>query len=309
MKLPKSKCAGAFFLPALALGAVAALPFSLRAGEAAVTPTAPADTPPANRYGLFNWLDNRSDYGSGLLPEPFLVDDSDLEQNEARFDWAHSQTGTQRSDVAKAEFEKGFGPVTLEISIPYERDVSDDNGVSHGIGNINFGARTPFYQVVSDDGFIDSTFGVAAEIGFPVTSAISKNIEVVPKVFNDLVIGGHFSVQTVLGFSTVLGGAEEGGRQNFEYGFVFGYTFQHEELPWLPLMRQFTPVLELSGEVQTNQDDPGHDNLHGDIGFRYNLKAIGPVQPRLGAAFVFPVDYGARQDTDWGLVTSMVFEY
>jgi hypothetical protein len=67
--------------------------------------------------------------------------------------------------------------------------------------------------------------------------------------------------------------------------------------------------VELNGARQMNQDDHGNDNLEGDIGFRANLDTIGGVQPRLGVVFVFPVDYGARQDQSWGVDTSLVFEY
>src|SRR5260370_32481898 len=83
-----------------------------------------ADLPAAamlnTRYGPFNWLDHRSSYGQGVFPEPFLIDDSDLEDNEARLDWLHTQSDNQRSDVIKAEIEKGFGLLTLEIEVPYE---------------------------------------------------------------------------------------------------------------------------------------------------------------------------------------------
>lgn len=82
-------------------------------------------SPPDARYGLFNGLDHRSNYGQGVFPEPFLVDDSDLEPNEARLDWLHTQANGSKSDVAKAEVEKGFGLMTLELEIPYERDTAD----------------------------------------------------------------------------------------------------------------------------------------------------------------------------------------
>ncbi|HZQ48084.1 MAG TPA: hypothetical protein VFC07_13790, partial [Verrucomicrobiae bacterium] len=61
------------------------------------------------RYGLFNSLDRRSAYGVGVFPEPFLVDDSDLEPNEFRLDWLHTKATNQHADSAKAEVEKGFG--------------------------------------------------------------------------------------------------------------------------------------------------------------------------------------------------------
>jgi hypothetical protein len=43
-----------------------------------------SNTSAGTRYGLFDLLDHRSVYGQGVFPEPFLVDDSDLETNEAR---------------------------------------------------------------------------------------------------------------------------------------------------------------------------------------------------------------------------------
>ena len=65
--------------------------------------------PPAStRYGLFNLLDHRSQYGLGVLPEPFLVDDSDLEVNEFRLDVFDTRIGAQHTDLYKAELEKGI---------------------------------------------------------------------------------------------------------------------------------------------------------------------------------------------------------
>jgi hypothetical protein len=264
--------------------------------------------PSANtRYGPFNWLDHRSAYGEGVFPEPFLVDDSDLEVNEARLDWLHTSGNDQHSDLVTAEVEKGFGLLTLELEVPYERDVGA-GAVAEGVGNIDVGARYPIYQYVSGDGFVDSTFGAGIEVGIPVNSTNSKNAELVPKVFNDLKLGDHFTLQSVFGYSTLFGGGADGGLQTFEYGFVFGYTIPHKELP-LPGVLQLIPMLELSGETELNNGDRGHNSLIGDLGFRVNLKTIAGVQPRLGAAFVFPIDRGGRDDLHWGVITSLVFEY
>jgi len=270
-------------------------------------PSSVATPPPSTRYGLFDLLDHRSAYGEGVFPEPFLVDDSDLETNEARLDWLHTSGNDQRGDMVTAEVEKGFGLLTLELEVPYERDVSGGE-VTRGFDNIDVGARHPIYQYVSDNGFVDSTFGVGIEVGIPVNSSLSQNTELVPKVFNDLKLGDHFTLQSVFGYSMLYGPGDEGGVNTFEYGFVFGYTFQHKELP-LPGVMQFIPMLELSGETQLNKADHGNNSLIGDLGFRVNLKPIGGIQPRLGAAFVFPVDRGARDDLHWGVITSLVFEY
>jgi hypothetical protein len=254
-----------------------------------------------------NGLDHRSWYGQGNFPEPFLVDDSGLEINETRLDWLHTRAGDQQIDTASAEVEKGFGLLTLELKIPFEREASPDQTLQ-GVGNIEVGGRHPFYQFVSADEFFDTTLGAAMEIGIPVNSAVSKNTELVPKIFNDLKVGENFTVQSLFGYSTLLGGGAGGGLQTFEYGFVFGYSISHRQLP-IPGVQQFIPILELLGETQMNKDDPGHNSLLGNAAVRVNLNTIGRVQPRLGLGFVFPLNNNARADVHWGMVTSLVFEY
>ncbi len=283
------------------------VPATLKAGDQAAPMSANTESSAGTRYGLFGGLDHRSMYGVGVFPEPFLVDDSDLEPNEFRLDWLHSRAGNQHSDSGKAEFEKGFGQLTLELEVPYEHSVADGE-TSKGFDNVNLGARYPLYQFVSTKGFVDTTFGVAVEAGIPVQSAVSKNAELVPKMFNDLRIGEHFTLQSVLGHSTLFGPEPDGGLQTFEYGFVFGYTIPHRQLP-IPDVLELIPVFELHGETGLNKESAGHNSLLGDAAVRVNLKAIGQVQPRLGLGFVFPIDQGARADTHWGIITSLVFQY
>jgi hypothetical protein len=261
---------------------------------------------PDTRYGFLNGLDHRSSYGQGIFPEPFLVDDSDLEVNEARLDWLHTEANAQQSDIVTAEVEKGFGNLTLEIEVPYERDAASSESTERGVGNIDLGARYPLYEYVAGNGSFDTTFGTAVEVGVPVNSPVSKNTELVPKVFNDLRVGDHFTLQTILGYSTLFGGGEDGGSQVFESGFVFGYTLQHKEFP-IPGVQQFIPMFELTGD--TDVTGGSETSLVGNACFRANLKAIGPVQPRLGLGFVFPLNNNAREDVHWGIVTSLVFEY
>ncbi len=255
-----------------------------------------------------NGLDHRSSYGQDVFPEPFLVDDSDLEVNEARLDWLHTQADGLQNDTVTAEVEKGFGNLTLEIEAPYERDVTPGESTESGFGNIDLGARYPLYEYVAANGSFDTTFGTAVEVGVPVNSPVSKNTEFVPKVFNDLRVGDHFTLQSIFGYSTLFGGGDDGGLQTFESGFVFGYTLQHKEFP-IPGVQQFIPMFELVGETAMNQDDSGQTSLTGNACFRVNLNAIGSVQPRLGLGFVFPMNNNAREDVHWGVVTSLVFEY
>ena len=70
---------------------------------------------------------------------------------------------------------------------------------------------------------------MAFEGGVPTNSTLSKNGELVPKVFNDLRLGEHFTLQSILGYSTLVGPGEDGGLQTFEYGFVFGEPKPEQE--------------------------------------------------------------------------------
>ena len=283
-----------------------------RAGEgnrsvpmAAADSSANADG--GTRYGLLDLLDHRSTYGQGAFPEPFLVDDSILETDEFRLDWLHTKADGQRGDVAKVELEKGFGLLTLELEVPFEKSTSGAQTMQ-GIGNISVGARYPLHQFVSDREFVNSTLGVAVEVGIPSNSQVGKNAEFAPKIFHDLSLGSHFTIQSVLGFSQLYGSGDDGGLKTFEYGFVFGYSIPHRELP-LPGIRQLVPVVELKGETALNKAAAGSNSLLGNIALRANLDPIGEVQPRIGLGYVFPIDQGARQDVTSGVITSLVFEY
>jgi hypothetical protein len=277
--------------------------------QTAPTPAATtnAAVAPDTRYGLFNWLDHRSVYTQDVFTEPLLVNDMALEDNELELTWLHTKGSGQQSDIGSVEFQKGFGLLTLQAEVPYERNVSPDQTV-HGVGNIDLGARYPLYQFVSADRFVDATFGTAMEGGLPADSTVSRNAELEPQVFNALKLGDHFTVQSVLGCSTLLGGGKDGGLWTFEYGFSCAYAIPHREWP-LPGVQQFIPMFELIGETELNKDDPGQNSLLGDIGFRAKFKPIGEVQPGLGLGFVFPIDGGARAELHWGCIVSLIFEF
>ncbi len=261
-------------------------------------------TIPDTRYGLFNGLDHRSSYGEGVYPEPFLVDDSDLEHREFRLDWLRTGIGADHTDIIHPELEWGFGNLTLELEAPYERDVAG-GVITKGFDNVDVGARYPFFQYVSSSNLFDTTFGAAVEVGIPTTSAVSHNTEVVPKIFNDTKIG-NFSAQSIFGYSMLYGPGDDGGVNTFEYGFVFGYDMLKKTLPGV---EKVIPVAELIGETQLNKEDAGKNTLTGDIGVRFNLNAIGRIQPRPGIVFVYPLNHNSREEQHWGILTSLVFEF
>jgi hypothetical protein len=258
-------------------------------------------------YGFLNWIDPRSAYNHEFFPQPLLVDDTGLEDGEIEFSYLHTKANEQHSDTVTAEVQKSFGLLTFELGVPYEREGDSDDS-SKGIGNINLEARYPLYQFVSPNEFIDTTLGAAMEVGMPVNTMVSKNAELDPEMFDDLKIGKHFSIQTVLGYDTLFGSGDQGGLQSFEYSFAFGYTILRHEMP-LPGVQQLTPLFELIGETGLNKDEAGQNSLLGSAGFRLDLKPIGDVQPSLGLGYVFPIDSGARQEVHWGIATSLVFEF
>ena len=280
-----------------------------------VTRADPAPAASSNAYGLFGWLDHRSQYGAGVYPEPFIVDDSDLETGELRLDWIHQEKRRHVGDEVTAEIEKGFGELTIEVELHYERDAATgfntatgltDRDVQDGLGNIDLGARYPIHQYVSADGFIDNTIGVGIEVGVPSNTRISKQTEIVPKIFDDLRLGEHFTMQTVIGYSMLKGPGDH--EEALEYGFVFGWTIQHNELP-LPGVQQIVPVFEVAGEYVTQGEDEGRTNLVGNAAVRVNFNAVRGIQPRLGIGYVFPMNSLAREDFRWGVVASLVFEF
>ena len=275
-----------------------------------------SDAASLSRYGFFSGLDHRSQYGLGSFPEPFIVDDSDLETNELRFDWLHQEKAGKVADGARVELEKGIGALTLELEVHYDRStdrifepLTQRNRIDRGegISNINIGARYPFYQFVSRDERIDNTLGAALEIGIPTNSPTGKHAEIVPKVFNDLRLGDHFTFQTVVGLSFLRGSKPDGGAQALEYGVVLGYRIPHGEMA-LPGVEQIIPMFEVAGSRSLNHG-AGVNNILGNAAFRLNLRSIGRVQPRLGVGYLFPMNSGARDDFRWGVATSLVFEW
>jgi hypothetical protein len=257
--------------------------------------------------GLFNGLDHRSAYFRDFFPQPLLVEETSLEEGELEFGSLHTQAGDQHADTVTAGVQKSFGLLTMELEVPYQRN-ADEGGVSQGIGSISLDARYPLYQWISAGGLFDTTLGVAMEAGLPVNSVAGGDTELDPMIFNDLKLAGYFSLQSVFGWSTLIGGGDNGGLQTFEYGLDFACAIPSRDLP-LPGVEQFTPMFELVGETELNQEDAGQNSLLGSLGARIQFKPLGGVHPGLGLGFVFPLDPAARAEVHWGIATSLTLEF
>jgi hypothetical protein len=220
----------------------------------------------------------------------------------------HSRAGSGQTDIGSVEIQEGFGLLTLEAELPYERIISPGQPSVNGMGSIDLAARYPLYQWVSADQMIDATFGLSMDGELPVDSTVTRNGELDPAVFNALKLGTHLTVQTVLGYSTLTGGGDDGGLQTFEYGFSFAWAIPHRELP-LPGVAELIPMAELSGERGLNLDEAGQDSVLADIGFRAQMKSVGDLHSSIGFAWVIPVDSGGREDLHWGFIVSTIFDF
>ena len=265
-------------------------------------------TPENSRFGLFNFLDHRSGYYTDSFPQPLIVEDTSLEETELELNYQHTAAGDQqRSDVLSGEFQKSFGVTTFELEVPYQR-TSDSDDSSRGFGNIEVSVRAPLYQFVSNRGTFDTTAGVRLGGSISVDTKVNKYSEFEPAFFNDLKIGRHFTVQTVLGYSRLFGNGKHDGEEEFEYGVALSYTITREQLG-IPGVRQISPLLEAQGDLGLNLGEAGSNDLLGSAGFRMDFKNIGELQPSIGLAYLFPMTSDAREEVHWGIVASFTVEF
>ena len=141
------------------------------------------------------------------------------------------------TDEGHVELEKAFGLTTFELEIPFVRDsIATTDPVTGraghdriwGAGNIEVSVCRPIYQFVSGDEFFDNTVGAGLELGIPTNSDVSKNTEAVAKIFDSMRLGEHFGLQTIGGYSVLMGPGGVGGNRSFEYGAVLGYNLTRQ---------------------------------------------------------------------------------
>jgi len=266
-------------------------------------------TPQHSRFGLFNALDHRSGYYRDSFPQGLLVEDTSAEEEgELELNYLHTAADVKRDDIVSAEAQKSLGVLTFELEVPYQRSVNSHGAVVEGVGNIELNARMPLYQYVPANGAVDNTAGVGVELGIPVNSAVSKNTELEPGVFNDLQLGNHFTVQATLGYDKSFGGGDDGGEEDFEYGLNLAWAIPYTQLP-IPGVQRISPMFEVDGELGLNEDESGQNSVLGSAGFRADFKPVCGLDPSLGLAYVFPMSAVAHKDVHWGIASSFTVEF
>jgi hypothetical protein len=266
------------------------------------------------RYGPFGLFDSRSAYGTGFFPEPFLVDEGDLDK-ELELSWIHQEGHGNTTDVATGEVEWSFGLATVEVEAPWERDAFETTDPTtgrtftehvEGMDAIQATLRHPIWQYVNAAQTVDNTVVIACEVALPTNSRVGHDAEVVPEIFDLLRLGEHFGFQTHVGYSTLYG-QDTPRHQTLEYSADFSYQIDSTITPMPPDVLGFVPMVELAGYRGLNTHDLS-DELTGLVGFRVNLDAIGPFSPRLGIGYIFPIDKQDREGFSWGVATSLVFD-
>lgn len=259
-----------------------------------------------NRYGLMNLLDHRSRYNTNFYPEPLNTDEMDADQ-ELRLNYGHFENRGSRSDEVSAEIEATFGQLTLELEVPWEHEAETEDGATDntdGMGNLEVSARHPIYQFVSGSGWFDYTLGANAELAVATGSDVSKNTELVLGLYQTMAFGDHLTLQARAGWSTLFGPGEAGGEQVLEYAAVAGYNI---DLP-SPLFR-IVPTVEIDGEAGLNHGASGETILDGVVGANVMFEPVGVFQPKFLIGYVFPLNDDARDEFDWGIVSSLILEY
>src|SRR4051812_47528910 len=157
-------------------------------------------------------------YGKSWFPEPLLAPEMDVER-EVRVDWLHTERRGFVADEPKAEVEWNFGLLTVEVELPYVRETESGFNAglgrtvrerTEGVGNVEFSARYPLYNFVSNDAQFEYTLVGAFELAVPTNTVVSKDFEIVPQLFQLMRFGKHLTFQTSVGYSALIG-PEEGG--------------------------------------------------------------------------------------------------
>jgi len=259
-------------------------------------------------------LNDRTYYGKDFFPEPLLAEEGELEK-EFRTTWLHAEGAGAAQDAVSTELEDSFGLFTFEAEGNWERDVSYDTDpltdqtareMAQGLASFEINVRHPVLQYVSDSGNFDDTLVAGMSVAVPTHTPVSEDFELEPQAWNMLRLGDHWTVQTRVAYSALVGGGDDGDLHTFEYAATLGYT---ADLHGFPVFREITPLAELDGFDPLNHSDAGNDQLQGVVGCQLGVVSASVIQPKISVGYTFPIDAGARRDFQWGIVTSLIFDF
>jgi hypothetical protein len=157
---------------------------------------------------------------------------------------------------------------------------------------------------VSPDGFFDYTAAARLDFGIPThTPASGTDLQLTPYLGQLLRIGDHLSLEGWTGPQITIAPDQT---NQFIYGVSCGYAIFHEALP-IPFTEKLTPIAELDGQTPLKTD--GQDALFGVVGSDISFQSVGAVQPHLEIGYEFPLDQGARNQMQWGILAQFFLEF
>lgn len=275
--------------------------------------TTQASNAQSGRY-FFGLLDSRSSYGKGFFPELYLGPEFDVE-TQVEVDYVHGEKRNTQDNEVDGEFDwNPGGELTVAGEIGWDSehavnpqggdgdDVEQENAA--GFEDADLAVYHPIFQYVSGDNVFDYTAVARLDVGIPThTPASGNDMQLTPYIGQLLRIGEHVSVEGWAGSQFTLGPHQT---NELIYGASVGYQIFHKQLP-LPLTDELIPLFELDG--QSPFSSHGQDALFGVAGVDWNLKATGPVQSTISIGYQFPIDQGARNEFDWGIIAQVFFDF
>jgi len=279
---------------------------------------APVSLPAANtessRY-CFDLLDHRSSYGDDFFPDPFIGPEFDSER-QIELDYLHGEKRGVRDDEVDAGFQWNvLGQTTIagEFGWDSEHEVNlhtgsgrngDESHNSSGLENVDLAVYHPLFQYVSKGGVFDYTAAARLDLGIPTRTPVSgTDLQLTPFLGHMLRIGEHVSLEAWTGVQFTIAPHQT---DQLIYGMSLGYQLFHEQLP-VPFTEKLTPIFEIDG--QSPLSSRGQDALFGVAGVDVNFSSLGVMDPHLELGYQFPLDEGARDELQWGVITELFIEF
>ncbi len=276
------------------------------------SPTSSPSVP--DRY-FFDLLDHRSSYGNDFFPDPFIGPEFDSER-QLELDYLHGEKHGVRDDEIDGGFQWNvFGQTTIaaEFGWDSEHQAAIHGGVGEeddqaanasGLENVDLAIYHPLFQYVSRDSLLDYTAAARLDLGIPTRTPVSgTDAQLTPFLGHMLRIGDHLSLEAWTGVQFTIAPHQT---NQLIYGLSLGYQLFHEQLP-LPLTEKLTPIVELDG--QSPLSGQGQDALFGVAGLDVNFTSVAKIDPHIELGYQFPLDQGARDQLQWGIIAEVFLEF
>jgi hypothetical protein len=278
---------------------------------------APTSASASGRY-FFDLLDHRSSYGNDFFHDPFIGPEFDSER-QIELDYLHGERRGSRDDEIDAGFQWNiFGQTTIAGEFGWDSEhqpalhggadggdgQDNQNQNSSGLENVDLAIYHPLFQYVSRDNVLDYTAAARLDLGIPTRTPVSgTDAQLTPFLGHMLRIGEHLSLEAWTAVQFTIAPHQT---NQLIYGVSLGYQLFHEQLP-LPFTEKITPIVELDG--QSPLSSQGQDALFGVAGVDVTFTPVAKIDPHIELGYQFPLDQGAREQLQWGIIAEVFLEF